>query len=415
MSSILTNNSAMVALDTLRSINKDLSGVQSEISTGKKIASSTDNAAIWSIATVMDSDVKSFDQVSDSLNLGSATVGVAQSGAEQVTGLLQEAKAMIVAANDPSVSDADRAKYQTDITELTSTVGSIVDAASFNGQNLLKGEGSIDILSSLNRQNDGTVTAGKVNVERQNLSTAAEVLPSAAVTGGVAGVGAPGALAASAATPADGADSIVTITGGAGAITEGSTYSIEVGGSAFEYTAAATDDINNVNAGLAALINADGNFSAAVTTPAADPATNNATFTITNDSGGASTVDTPISTIAARDEVVASAAGGLSALADIDVSTLGGATTGLAAIDALLQKSIDATAQFGSKQKRIDNQNEFITTLKDSLKTGIGAMTDANLEEASARLQSLQVQQQLGVQALSIANQGPQQLLSLFR
>jgi len=42
-------------------------------------------------------------------------------------------------------------------------------------------------------------------------------------------------------------------------------------------------------------------------------------------------------------------------------------------------------------------------------------MTDANLEEASARLQSLQVQQQLGVQALSIANQGPQQLLSLFR
>ena len=44
-----------------------------------------------------------------------------------------------------------------------------------------------------------------------------------------------------------------------------------------------------------------------------------------------------------------------------------------------------------------------------------GALVDANLEEASARLQALQVQQQLGIQALSIANQAPQQLLSLFR
>jgi len=415
MSSILTNNSAMVALDTLRGINKNLGSVQSEISTGKKIATSTDNAAIWSIATVMESDVKSFDQVSDSLNLGSATVGVAQAASEQVTGLLQEAKSLIVAANDPSVSDADRTKYQTDITELTKTVGSIVDAASFNGQNLLKGEGSIDVLSSLNRQDDGTVTAGKVNVARQNLSTDPAVAASAAVAGGVAGAGTAGALAASSATPAAGADSVVTITGGAGAVTEGSTYSIEVGGSAFEYTAVAGDDINSVNEGLAALIDADGDFSASVTTAATDPATDNATFTITNNSGAASTVDTPVSTIAAADAVEASAAGGLAALADIDVSDLAGATAGLAAIDGLLQKSIDATAQFGSKQKRIDNQNEFISTLKDSLKTGIGAMTDANLEETSARLQSFQVQQQLGVQALSIANQGPQSLLSLFR
>ena len=49
------------------------------------------------------------------------------------------------------------------------------------------------------------------------------------------------------------------------------------------------------------------------------------------------------------------------------------------------------------------------------MKAGIGAMVDADMEEASARLQALQVQQQLGIQALSIANQGPQNLLSLFR
>lgn len=74
MSSILTNNSAMVALDTLRGINKNLGMVQNEISTGKKISTSTDNAAIWSISTVMNSDIGSFSQITDSLNLGSATV-----------------------------------------------------------------------------------------------------------------------------------------------------------------------------------------------------------------------------------------------------------------------------------------------------------------------------------------------------
>jgi len=414
MSSILTNNSAMVALDTLRGINKNLSSVQSEISTGKKIATSTDNAAIWSIATVMESDVSSFDQVSDSLNLGSATVGVAQSAAEQVTGLLQEAKALIVAANDPSVSEDDRKKYQTDISELTSTVGSIVDAASFNGQNLLKGEGSIDILSSLNRQDDGTVEAGKVNVERQNLSIDGAVTARGAIAGGVTSSGDDGFVGVGTASVGNGEDSVITIDGGAGAVTEGSTYGVSVGGNAIEITATADDDINSINEKLAAAVNDISGFSASVTTPADDPNADNAVFTITNDSAGAAQAVTANSNIAAADARDASAAGGLAGLADIDVSTLDGAVQGLEEIDALLQSAIDATAQFGSKQKRIDNQNEFITSLSDSLKTGIGAMTDADMEEASARLQSLQVQQQLGVQALSIANQGPQQLLSLF-
>ncbi|HRX39636.1 MAG TPA: flagellin, partial [Parvularculaceae bacterium] len=75
----------------------------------------------------------------------------------------------------------------------------------------------------------------------------------------------------------------------------------------------------------------------------------------------------------------------------------------------------DAAAAFGSAQKRVDIQSEFVTTLMDNMKVGIGALTDADMEEASARLQSLQVQQQLGIQALSIANQRPQALLSLFR
>ena len=404
MSSILTNNSAMVALDTLRGINKDLAGVQSEISTGKKIGSSTDNAAIWSISTVMESDVKSFDQVSDSLNLGSATVGVARQGAEVITERLQEAKALIVAANDPSVSNDDREKYQNDLDEITKSVQSIVDSASSNGQNLLKGAGSIDVLSSLNRQSDGTVEAGKVNVQRQNLSTEA----SSFVTASVAGATSAGTTATE-----NSAGTAPTITIAAGETTESQTYQVTVGDTEVSYVAEAGLDQDAIAQGFSDAIN-----SALDGTAIADTLTATVTdnvITLTNSAPVATTPGDNNVTIGAATASTGDPEGGLYGLSQIDVSTTAGAEAGLAAIDELLQGAIDATAQFGTKQKRIDDQNEFITSLSDSLKTGIGAMTDADLEDASARLQSLQVQQQLGVQALSIANAGPQQLLSLFQ
>jgi len=105
--------------------------------------------------------------------------------------------------------------------------------------------------------------------------------------------------------------------------------------------------------------------------------------------------------------------GGLSGLNMVDV--VNDPATALQDIEGMLQTSIDAAAAFGSSQKRIDIQNEFVGKLSDSLKTGIGVMVDTDMEEASARLQALQVQQQLATQALSIANQQPQGLLSLFR
>jgi flagellin len=107
--------------------------------------------------------------------------------------------------------------------------------------------------------------------------------------------------------------------------------------------------------------------------------------------------------------------GGLGALAAINVSTSGGAVQALGAIENLLQTSINAAAAFGSAQKQVEIQSEFVGKLSDALKSGIGSMVDANMEETSARLQALQVQQQLATQSLSMANQQPQNILSLFR
>ncbi len=87
----------------------------------------------------------------------------------------------------------------------------------------------------------------------------------------------------------------------------------------------------------------------------------------------------------------------------------------LTALEAELTVAVDAAAAFGTAQKQIDIQADFVGNFIDALKTGMGAMVDADMEEASARLSALQVQQQLGIQALSIANQAPQSLLALFR
>lgn len=81
----------------------------------------------------------------------------------------------------------------------------------------------------------------------------------------------------------------------------------------------------------------------------------------------------------------------------------------------MISATAEAQAVLGTAENRLENQEVFMGKLTDAFKSGIGTLVDANLEEASARLQALQVQQQLGTQALSIANQAPQSILSLFR
>ncbi|PSK80403.1 flagellin [Limimaricola soesokkakensis] len=100
----------------------------------------------------------------------------------------------------------------------------------------------------------------------------------------------------------------------------------------------------------------------------------------------------------------------------------GNATTGEAFLsgvlneaDAATKATVDAATSLGQSEKSIERQQEFLTKLSDNLDSGVGAMVDANMEEEAARLQALQVQQQLASQSLSIANQAPQNILSLFR
>ena len=104
----------------------------------------------------------------------------------------------------------------------------------------------------------------------------------------------------------------------------------------------------------------------------------------------------------------------ISALTDsaADQTTLDGL---IAQVTAAINTVAQSAADLGAIKNRISNNTEFVKTLIDSVTRGIGQLVDADMNAESTRLQALQVQQQLGVQALSIANQNSQSILSLFR
>jgi flagellin len=91
------------------------------------------------------------------------------------------------------------------------------------------------------------------------------------------------------------------------------------------------------------------------------------------------------------------------------------ATAMLALVTTSLTKTDEAMGNLGSQAKQVDAHATFVSKLIDTLTTGVGNLVDADLARESANLQALQVQQQLGAQALSIANSAPQIILQLFK
>ena len=440
--SILTNSAAMVALQTLRTTNKNLEMVNNQISTGKRVAEAKDSAAVFAISKVMESDVSGFKSIQESLSLGGATVSVASDAANQLSNLLNEIKGKIVSANEENV---DRVKLQDELSSLRDQISGVVGAAQFNGLNLLQnqevttaytavgtaadGTGEINVLASLDRAADGTVSTSSITVAKMDLST------NVATDDGALAIAAAALTNAGTATANGAADATYTISGETAtagrtqAVMAGDTYAFEmsifnaaVGAGTFAatdeavYTASDGDTTTDIAEGLAARMNFlldSAGFNGDFTIVASTDAAGDGVVTITNNTA------TALGASAAADVTLAggstSTSGGLELLGQLDISTTDGATAALGAIESLIQTTITAQAAFGTSHRRIDLQNEFMSNLVDSFKEGIGALVDADLEEASARLQALQVQQQLGIQSLSIANQAPQNILALFR
>jgi flagellin len=125
---------------------------------------------------------------------------------------------------------------------------------------------------------------------------------------------------------------------------------------------------------------------------------------------------------ASRDATGAINAAGTYSVANLDISALTDSAGDIATLeayikgaDAAISEMTSSAATLGSAKQRVSLQKDFVSALSDAIDRGIGSLVDADMTEESTRLQALQVQQQLGTQALSIANQGAQSILSLFR
>ncbi len=109
-------------------------------------------------------------------------------------------------------------------------------------------------------------------------------------------------------------------------------------------------------------------------------------------------------------------------VANLDISALTDSANDLAdleemisTVDGALTSVITAAADLGAASKRVELQQSFVSNLMDAIDRGVSQLVDADMNEESTRLQALQVQQQLGIQALSIANSSSQNVLALFR
>ena len=157
MTSILTNISAMSALQTLRSINSDMKDTQSSVSSGLRVGQASDNVAYWSISTTMKSDNKALGAATDALGVGAAKVDTAYAAMDSAIDVVNEIKAKLTTASESSV---DKKQVQLEIDKLQEQLSSIAQGASFSGENWMVTGDQTDggtVVDGFIRSDDGTV------------------------------------------------------------------------------------------------------------------------------------------------------------------------------------------------------------------------------------------------------------------
>ena len=418
MSSLMTNTAAMTALQTLRGVNAGLATTQNRISTGYRVATASDNAAYWSIATTMRSDVQALSAVQDALGLGAATIDTMYTGLNGTVEVVSSIKAKLVAARTPGV---DRAKIQSEITELQKQLKNTADSAVFNGENWI----SVDSTSSSYNATKSVVAsfsrvAGTIKIDTLSVDLEAIKLYDANLDTAYTAQTFPTVDTAAYAAASDvGGNITVTI---ATAVPTVLTIAVAANTSLADIAT----EINKLNVeGLSVGVSTAGDklsfFSRNDLDIDIDASVSGlgAAVTLT---ALAAPVDTKKGVLDQTFDAYTGAAWETVSLDSLDISAITDNVSDLAKLETYIQgvedafaKITDSATNLGAIKNRIGLQQNFVKTLTDSLDRGVGQLVDADMNAESTRLQALQVQQQLGIQALSIANSGSQSILSLFR
>ncbi len=427
MSSLLTNTSAMVALQTLRSINTSLDQTNNRVSTGLRVNTAADNAAYWSIATTIKSDNGALGAVTDSLSLGASTLSTTYTGLNAAKDSLNELKNQLTTATGENV---DKDKIQQTINSVKAQLSSIADGASFSGQNWLStgtatgGDLSKTIVSSLSRDSSNQLSIGTIDVDISAIHLYGNNTGILDQTISLDGYKADSGQAASVETAGVKFDA---------AKSDAVTFQLTAGGSTKVVT---INEATLTAAGLnGSTIRSDGDLAAVYNQALSDAGVQGITVSISathhvvfnsastftvgpaTASGGTGITELSLGLDDTNPLTTNKNSAIVSSVADIDIKAADSdhIQAYLRVVDAALSQVTDAASAIGAYQNRVTSQQNFVKALQDANTTAVGALVDANMEEESTKLKALQTQQQLAVQSLSIANASTQNILTLFR
>jgi flagellin len=374
MSSILTNSAALTALQSLEMTQQALNQTQNEVSTGLKVSNAADNPGYWSIAQQLTGDKGVSSAANDALTQSQSILDTADSAVQSVISTIDSIQTTLAQASNPN---ADIGNINTALASLGKQLTDAVNGASFNGMNVLNGSvTTLNFVSGFNASSTG----GSFNT----IGFTAQALTGA---GGVT------------TTVQQPNITDATVIGQLNALADNSgTATLGYGSDVIDKTTDTTGDTFTV------------------ASQALDGTNTTTTYTGYDANGNVTTAASAASFGVA---VTTTPGAGLLTQSGLDLTnfttTATTAATQLIAVDAALSAVTNYASVIGATQNRMTAAATFNTSLQTNYANGISGLVDADMNEASTRLQALQTQQQLGVQSLSVANQNSQLILKLFQ
>lgn len=353
MTSILTNNGAMAALKTLRAVGNSLQQTQHQVSTGLRVSKASDNAAYWSIATSMRSDKGVMDAVSDSIGMGKAVLDVTYTGMNQIRDELTTIRNLIITASS-------------------------LPTPSTNGySNFL-----LDQPDSIYDQTQVGQVDAEIHQHWQQISSIVE-------SSSFAGVN---LLKNDSSEPT----------------LPGSTTNFVAG-----YANGQVLTISLKNSDVTMV-----NYNRTEDVQYGAPGSENQGYLDGLFLGGAATY--PLTYVDFNGQVVANPNTYTLRNQEVSIANFGfdrktAYETFINQIDERITAVTKGMSVVGLTQKRLEIQDQFNSSMIDNVNKGVGRLVDADMEQSSAKLAALQTQQQLALQSLSIANQSPSNIMTLFR
>jgi flagellin len=391
MDSILNNSAALSALQALQMTQQSLATVQNQVSTGLSVASAADNSAYWSIAAQLNADSGIVTASNDALSEGQSVLATATSAINSVITTLNSMATALTQAQNP---DAEIGDINTSLASLGRQLTDAVNGASFNGLNVLNAtQNTLSFVAGYNASSTG----GSVNTiafAAQALTGGATTTPTTTTTQStitdpttIANLATLYATPPTNATLSYGNDVITASTTGPAALTVES-----------------EDLYGNVTTATYTALDSNGNNSATDTS---------LTFA-TASSLAVSTTTTTAATSNLLTQGGIDLTGGTGPTSTFQIGTTITAANALDAVNQALSAVTNYSAEIGATQDRMTAANTFNSALTTNYSNGVSGLVDADMNQASTRLQALQTQEQLGIQSLSVANQNAQLILKLF-